>query len=231
MVNHQDVTVYDPPVVLQNSRWYYWRVDALEPNTLPGGTGYIVHKGPIWSFKTVPLTPIIETFDNVVSAMDILPATLSATVLNSLDSEATFTLLVDDYEYPTGATVGFSQETSNPGAPTCTLVPDKPGTYKVKLVVTKTGFEPIEQISKLVVYEDSCQAIKALGTFEANYYDRDEDCDVDLDDLSDFVQEWLDYNGLADEESYSGEVIYIPASSLILTFPPKTVPVAIGVPA
>jgi hypothetical protein len=47
--------LYDPPADLENEKWYYWRVDELEPNTV----GYIVHPGQVWSFKTIGLAAII----------------------------------------------------------------------------------------------------------------------------------------------------------------------------
>jgi hypothetical protein len=55
VVSNQAVTSYNPPTDLINNRWYYWQVDALEPNAF--GPGYVVHEGPIWSFKTAGLAP------------------------------------------------------------------------------------------------------------------------------------------------------------------------------
>jgi hypothetical protein len=39
---------------------YYWRVDAYEPNTLPGGSGTILHPGLTWKFTTKSPLPVID---------------------------------------------------------------------------------------------------------------------------------------------------------------------------
>jgi len=39
---------------------YYWRVDAYEPNTLPGGVGNILHPGLTWKFTTKSALPVID---------------------------------------------------------------------------------------------------------------------------------------------------------------------------
>jgi hypothetical protein len=39
---------------------YYWRVDAYEPNTLPGGSGTILHPGLNWKFTTESALPVID---------------------------------------------------------------------------------------------------------------------------------------------------------------------------
>lgn len=48
--------LYDPPTDLENEKWYYWRVDELEPNTV----GFIAHPGQVWHFKTTGLAAVIE---------------------------------------------------------------------------------------------------------------------------------------------------------------------------
>jgi hypothetical protein len=42
---------------LANNTLYYWRVDALEPN----GLNPIVHTGNVWTFTTIPSTPVVTT--------------------------------------------------------------------------------------------------------------------------------------------------------------------------
>lgn len=58
VVSDQAVSTFDPGT-LKFETTYYWRVDLNEPNT--AGSGYILHKGPVWSFKTVPPAPKIKT--------------------------------------------------------------------------------------------------------------------------------------------------------------------------
>ena len=44
----------------------------------------------------------------------------------------------------------------------------------------------------LVVVADACDAAKLIAGFELNYYDSDDDCDVDVVDLAAFAAQWLD---------------------------------------
>jgi hypothetical protein len=51
---------------------------------------------------------------------------------------------------------------------------------------------------EVIVFEDACAAKKSTGTWVANYYDRNEDCVVDMEDLADFALEWLDSTALTE---------------------------------
>jgi len=61
IVSGDNVNSVDPAPAgdLENLTTYYWRVDALEPNTL--GTGFIVHEGMRWNFTTISAFPTVET--------------------------------------------------------------------------------------------------------------------------------------------------------------------------
>ena len=199
VVSNQAATSYNPPADLQNVRWYYWRVDAREPNAVVGMQD-IIHQGPLWSFKTVQAEPIL-TFNNVITTKDILPATMPATVVNP-GTSTTFTLLDDDYQYPAGATVALTPNVSNPTAPTVTVDTDMPGTYKIKLTVSGSLGDFVA-IAELVVYADACQAKKdSPGGWVRNYYDRNGNCVVDLNDFAVFAREWLRDTGLTAQVTY-----------------------------
>ncbi len=58
-------TSFDPGV-LNFSTTYYWRVDGYEPNTL-GGPDLLI-PGPVWSFTTVPASPVF-TVNPALSAV------------------------------------------------------------------------------------------------------------------------------------------------------------------
>lgn len=70
-------TTYDPGI-LAFSTTYYWRVDAYEPNELPGGTEVVV-PGPVWSFTTVPATPVFSVNPGISAVFPGESAVLSAT--------------------------------------------------------------------------------------------------------------------------------------------------------
>ncbi len=59
IVSGDNVNEIDPAGDLEYNTTYYWRVDALEPNTL--GSGFIVHEGMLWNFTTESDTPVILT--------------------------------------------------------------------------------------------------------------------------------------------------------------------------
>jgi hypothetical protein len=70
-------TTYDPGI-LAFSTTYYWRVDAYEPNELPGGIEVVV-PGPVWSFTTVPATPVFSVNPGISAVFPGESAVLSAT--------------------------------------------------------------------------------------------------------------------------------------------------------
>lgn len=214
VISSQAATSYDPPVDLQNNNWYYWRVDAREPNTV-GTMQDIIHRGPLWSFKPAPQSPVITVFGNVATAMSLLPATLSATVVNPATS-AIFT--VDSG--PAGAAVTLTPDVSNLAAPRVAVNTDMAGTYKIKLIVSN-GSKSDEAIAEVVVYATACEAAKArVSGWAANYYDRDGNCIVDLNDFIVSTVEWMDDTGMIVQETYIGEVEYIPSDSIITLINP-----------
>lgn len=51
---------FDPGYELNEDTPYFWRVDVWEPNDV-GTQQPILHRGPVWRFRTTPLDVIIET--------------------------------------------------------------------------------------------------------------------------------------------------------------------------
>lgn len=213
IISNQAATSYDPPADLQYNKWYYWRVDVREPNTA-GTMQDIIHSGSLWSFKPTPPTPVISVFDNTATALNLMPATLSATIINPATS-ATFILLDDDFEFPEGAAVTLTPNVSNLAAPTVLVQADMPGTYKIKLVVSN-GSETVEAIAEVVVHATACEAAEVLVSgWALNYYDRDKNCIVDLNDFAVLAKEWLDDTSMTIQETYVGPVQYISVSRVI----------------
>jgi len=207
------------PISLDYYETFFWRVDTHITFNSDEVTGNLsdVAEGEIWEFSTLEeyYAPAI-TFNNVITDMSLLPEYLSATVVPGRPAipitSATLTYLADDFEHPAGAVVTFVDTTSNLENPTATLDTNLPGTYKVKLVVSD-GFTTQEKTIEVVVYDDACQAKKASpGGWAANYYDRDNDCDVDLVDFSVFALEWLDNTAMAIQEDYPGAAWSLPTA-------------------
>jgi hypothetical protein len=159
---------------------------------------------------------VLDSFANVITTVDIGTADLEAVISgNSTPVSAVFELLTDDAEYPIGGDAVLSNY--GPSASlTTTLSASVAGTYKVKVTVTDSPSTPpaavVSAIAEVVVYADACEAKKASpGGWTANYYDQDDDCDVDVVDLSALAVEWLDETTLDAPESYTGAVDYVPA--------------------
>ncbi len=196
---------------LEYSKTYYWRVDAIvELTTVPGST---ILAGGIWRFTTMPYyLPPVLTFYNVITASELLPAELSATVISSDPiTSVAFTLLTDDAEFPPGAAAAVIDTTVDNQNPTAALNTNMPGTYKVRLEVSD-GAAAAEEIAEVVVYADPCQAQKnAPSGWVANYFDSNEDCIVNLADFVNMADKWLHETSMTSQQTYEGDVVYNPA--------------------
>lgn len=74
------------PGTLDYETPYYWRIDTYEPNTLPGGTGYMKAVGPVWSFTTVQADPVIQAVEPAVVAVDAGADAIFTVTGTSIDS-------------------------------------------------------------------------------------------------------------------------------------------------
>ena len=82
-------------------------------------------------------------------------------------------------------------------APTADFTTDTPGTYEVQL--TAIDSEDSEDSDTLLIFvgEDACVAAQNAPDWDGfNYFDIDENCDVDLLDFASFAQEWLESRNL-----------------------------------
>ena len=82
-------------------------------------------------------------------------------------------------------------------APTATFdVTDTPnettGTYTIELTAIDAGGQSDSDTMLIRLGADSCEAAKLTPDFELNYFDIDEDCDVDMFDFAAFADQWLD---------------------------------------
>jgi hypothetical protein len=195
------------PVTLNNSTTYYWRVDThvtWNSNAITGNFTDIID-GPVWRFTTRPsyLAPAL-TFKNVITAQVLVPAVLTGTVTGNSDAikSAVFTLLTNDFQFPDGANAVLVNTTTNYQNPTATLTTDKAGVYKVKLVISD-GITNVEKVAEVAIYADACAAKKASPSgWKANYYDRDGNCIVDLNDFAILAQNWLNDTSMKAQETY-----------------------------
>lgn len=89
---------------LENDKIYYWRVDAYEPNTLPGASGYYKYTGPVWRFSTVPANPSISAVEPAYIAVDAGEPNVVLSVTGiSIDSYQWYKIGDPDVELTNGA--------------------------------------------------------------------------------------------------------------------------------
>lgn len=187
---------------------YYWQVDTTNG---PGS----FHEGDLFWFEVVNYkAPKLTGAQSVITTLDLLPATISAaiTTYGTPLTSVEYTLLSDDLNFPAGANAVLTEDVSDLQNPTATLTTDMAGTYKVKLVV-EDGTTTIEKLIEVDVYADACQAKKdSPSGWVANYYDRNGDCFVKIDDFAVFAEAWLNDTTMKAQETLTKNILYVPQS-------------------
>ncbi len=188
---------------------YYWQVDTTN------GVGSF-HEGDVFSFVAEAYKAPILTARSVITTMELLPAVIPAAITNNSQAitSVNYVLLSDDLEFPAGANAVLTNTTTNNQNPTASLATDMAGTYKVKLTVSD-GITTLEKIIEVDVYADACQAKKdSPSGWAANYYDRDADCDVDLNDFAVLADAWLNDTSMQVQETrvQTVDAAYLPKS-------------------
>ena len=188
-----------------------------DSNDIGGGEIDVV-TGIAWEFTTLSqyLEPELA-MDSVITTLDLMPASLSADVTGNSDliTDVTFTLLVDDVEYPVGADVTFTDTTTDNQYPTATLDTDTAGVYKVLLEITD-GTTTVDTMAEIVVYADACQAKKdSPSGWTADYFDTNDDCIINIIDFADMAEEWLNTTIMESQETYESSVSYLTADIFV----------------
>lgn len=175
---------------------YYWQVDVTN-----GLNSF--HEGDVFSFVAEAYKAPILTARSVITTTELLPAVIPAAITNNSSPITTvdYVLLSDDVEFPVGANAVLTNTTTDNQNPTASLATDMAGTYKVRLTISD-GITTREKIVEVDVYADACQAKKdSPSGWAANYYDRDADCDVDLNDFAVFAGAWLNDTSMQTQET------------------------------
>ena len=195
---------------------YYWRVDAFDPND-PNGTGEgnpIRYEGSLLSFTAEGAAPVIDSMDNVRTAIGLPDAVVSAVVSDADKnlSSVTWQLLTDDPSNPVGNAT-LTDTTTDLYAPTASLSVDATGLYFVRLTVSDADGDVVRAICEVHVVATPCEGAQLSVNWTGfDPMDSDEDCDVDMVDLAVFAGKWLSDIGLADGEAYVGTPSYMPGA-------------------
>ena len=168
---------------------YYWQI-----TTDDGGA---IEVSDTFSFTTVSAVPVIAEFDNVRTALDLLPADLTSLVTDNDDNinGVSWTLLSDDFSYPAGAIASVTADSlfdfNSPLTTTASFTTDTSGWYVVQVGVTDGGGNSVTRNAAVQVFETTCELAIAQGE-EFNEADVDENCDVDIADFAFIAEAWLD---------------------------------------
>ncbi len=181
---------------------YFWRVDT---HVTWADEQESIVEGNVWRFTTLPdyIPPSVD-FPSIITTLDLSPAVLSATVTDNSDplTDVEFEIVT----FADGADPNFvdlEEVTIELDNPIATLaVPNEAryeGLYEVSLTVSDDVGDPVEVIASVQFFVDPCDAAKAVPGYEANPFDLNDDCFVNLADLAIFIEQWLDDQRLKDQ--------------------------------
>ena len=178
----------------------YWRVDTQIDGSgpLPGDPNTL--KGTLWSFETQTSAPVVESFDNVITAEALLPATLSATISHLTDSVTSVVFTTDD---PNVVLLNQNTDLYEPTIEVDLAFGGVVGTYTITLTVTDENANETVDTADVAIYENACLAAQAADDWAGfSPYDFNEDCTVNLMDFAELASEWLDDRRLQGQETY-----------------------------
>ncbi|HOL89139.1 MAG TPA: hypothetical protein PK054_07065 [Anaerohalosphaeraceae bacterium] len=170
-------------------QYVLWRVDTV----IDG----VVYTGPTWYFvtQTADFPPVVEAGYNYITWVGNLPQLLMGIVddLGENDiADADVVWSIDSG--PAGAEASVVKTSSNPLAPTALFTSNMAGTYIIRLTATDTGGNQGPQTSfdtlTVRVASDACAAQQMVQP-GYNSADLNQDCIVDLEDLSVVAVQWL----------------------------------------
>jgi hypothetical protein len=205
--HNQSIASYVP--VLDWGKTYYWRVDMNVDFDFVPGTEPNIIVGPVWSFTTKQedALPIVDAGGNILTTLALAspanPLVLGGSV--SDDGASPLTVKWEAFEVALGGGLTTKVVFADAADPDTAITVSEAGTYILKLTATDGNGSFSDQM-QIVVYQDACEAKKATGTWVANYYDRNGDCIVDMQDFAIFAAEWLDSTALVESITYTGSV-------------------------
>ena len=214
-----NATQYNPVNNFEYSTSYYWAVDTKytkDDDPALGTSNETINVGSsaAWSFETISATPVIITYDSVITSLELLPATLNA-VITDADNDLTsveFTLLTNDADFPSGADAYLqNKDDSDLYAPSIQLVADLAGTYKIRITATDSSGNSSDRIAGVDIYSDTCQASQQAPSWAGfNAMDFNTDCVVNVFDFAILAAQWLDDRNIDVEEYFSATQGYTP---------------------
>ena len=184
---------------------YFWRVTAnvrYDDNT----TGVI--ESPIWSFRTKlqDNPPSIDDGGDIITSIDLAQDPFEIHAIVEDDGTSPLDIEWQAYEITMEGSLTSKVVFSDFSIANPTITVSEPGTYVLKITATD-AVATVSELVELRVYEDGCRAAKAAGTWQANYYDTNGDCIIDINDFAMFAIEWLDSTEMDTPATHTATVI------------------------
>ncbi len=167
------------------------------PNTDIEYAGYPSdHRAVLAAFVFTP--PVVSAGDNILTTLELASVPNALTLGGSVkDDYSPHTVRWEAFEVALGGGLTTKVVFADATDPHTAVTIREAGTYVLKLTASDSNGSFSDQM-EIVVYEDACEANKATGTWVANYYDRNGDCIVDMEDFTILAAEWLDSTALTE---------------------------------
>ncbi len=193
-------------ITLVNGQTYKWRIESI------GASETSVSAVSSFTIKPPDAPPVVDAGDNVLTTLELAGSLATG---GSVVDDGTSTLTINGWTAFEALGGGLTTKVTFTDAtvPDTTAIVSEAGTYILKLTATDANGSVSDQ-KEITVYASACDAAKATGEWTANYYDRDDDCDVDMTDFAIFAAEWLNSTALDEGWIYEGD-FGDPANALI----------------
>lgn len=181
---------------------------VFDQKTHENSTGIFVMNGFELTGMGAPLqidfgqstSPVSTGYDAYV-ATDKSPDSFTALTYSAFGGIDNITV---DVEWDLFALSGASIEdtTTDLSSPTAIFSTTMAGAYTILLTATDSSAQTDSDTVQIMVGTNACEAAQLASAWDGfNYYDRDQDCDVDMVDFTLFAVEWLDDKNLTDQVS------------------------------
>jgi hypothetical protein len=174
-----------PPIELEASHTYYWRVDIYDDSN-PDPQPFL---GMVYTFNTNNVAPVVDAGE--AEPTWLVDSTVDFDLLGELVTDdglpvpATLMWTVTDEPSPGAATI-----ITDPTQPGITVTATEAGTYELTLTADDTEFTDSDTVS-VRIYENECVKMKEMDGLTPRFTDHNGDCVTDVLDFAIFAREWL----------------------------------------
>ena len=188
-------TTGEATVSLNKDGKYFWRIDEgvdIGGGTASGKDDPNTIAGYVWSFETLPTnySPVVDAGEMVYTwlTQGIIDVQMAPTITDD-GNPSPYTVLWEESPEDPNLVI------NSPTIETTTVTIDKVGTYTLRLTADDGELDASDTVT-INVYADACLAAMGTPGYTPFDGDLDDDCDVDLADLSMLAANWLESTAL-----------------------------------